>query len=372
MRPVFYGVLLCGALCSAPGANAFKLQAFGGSDDPLPAASSRQVLGFMRQFTSDVHERITREAHAMAGVPLADGVMAGVRWNDNPPALRLGVLFGACDAPADRAGESVGCFASMLRIDRMALEAISQREQAIAPLRSHFGDMQFLHAMAGRAGEPAVETRRNILRWAEFTWRVARGEIRPGARVHELRRGGSPLDPATAEWVSALFASPAKKTWTVRDLFVATTGDLRQVAFGALLHMVEDSYSAAHVRRAALRVQANGCPSYDAADAIAAFYTYSGQDTEKHGLCDDAPDWLETPRRGSPVEVLAELVRARREGRDWPAVRPMLEETVLRLADDAAAAAPGRCFEIVANPLAPEDSTAPPTALDPACREARP
>src|SRR5688500_11706308 len=143
--------LLVASLCGITAAHGFKLQAFGGGEAAPSAASS-----FMRQFSSDVHERMTREAYAMAGVGLAPGVIAGVRWNDNPPALRLGVLFGSCASAADPSLESVDCFASVLRIDRIALEAVSRREQAIAPLRSHFGDMQFLHAMAARTAEPAA------------------------------------------------------------------------------------------------------------------------------------------------------------------------------------------------------------------------
>ena len=40
-----------------------------------------------------------------------------------------------------------------------------------APLlvRSHFGDMQFLHAMAPRDKQDAISVRENIIVWAEFT-----------------------------------------------------------------------------------------------------------------------------------------------------------------------------------------------------------
>jgi hypothetical protein len=42
--------------------------------------------------------------------------------------------------------------------------------------RSHFGDLQFMHAMATKDGEPAETTRRKILMWAEFSWRTAMRE----------------------------------------------------------------------------------------------------------------------------------------------------------------------------------------------------
>jgi len=185
-----------------------------------------------------------------------------------------------------------------------------------------------------------------------------------------LRRERS-LDPATASWIGDLFRAPAKKHWTVQDLFLARGDRLRSVAFGSLLHLVEDSYSAAHVERVSTRVQPNGCASYDAADAIVEFHTYTGQDTEKHGLCDDAPDWLDAPRAGSPIDALAAIVRAYRGGEDWPAVKAILEGQVFRLAERTEPAATGRCFELKADAAFGEANTVPPTSLDPSCREPR-
>jgi hypothetical protein len=257
----------------------------------------------------------------------------------------------------------------MLRVDRVALEVLSRREQSIPTLRSHFGDMQFLHAMAVRGGEPARDTREKALRWAEFAYRVARGEIDGRENVFALR-GSRAMDPGTAEWLSALFRAPEKKLWRVQDVFLPKAGELRLVAFGTFLHLVEDSYSASHVERIASRYQPNGCASYDAADAIVEFHTYVGQDTEKHALCDDAPDWLESPRAGSPIDVLAELVRAYADGRDWTSVKPLLEEKVLRLAPRPLPARPGACFEAPAD-LALGESAPHPVALEAKCRGER-
>ncbi len=358
------------ALFAAGGAGAFKLQAVGPSSDASPlGVVNRQALGFLNHFTSDVHERITREAYETAGVKLTDDVIAGVRWNDNPPAVRIGALFGACNGSDLKLADGMACWTNMVRIDRMAWEALSRREKAIAPLRSHFGDMQFLHAMASRSGEPAVETRRNALRYAEFAYRVARGEIGPRANIFALRNARTALDPDTSAWASDLFSAPAKRLWTVQDIYLPRSGNLRLIAFGSLLHLVEDSYSAAHIWRRSTRVQANGCPSYDATDPILRFHTYVGQDTEKHGLCDDAPDWLETPRSGSPIEVLAQIVRAYRDGRDWPVVKAILEQQVFRLADDASDAQPGRCFELRFDPSADSSNAERIAVIDPACRE---
>lgn len=345
------------ALLFAPAALAFKLQAIA---PPGIAESDRQGHGFMSLFGSDVHERITRQAYVKAGIALTDGVIAGVRWNDSPPVLRLGPLAGPCNSR---------CWASMLRVDSVALEVLARREQAIPTLRSHFGDMQFLHAMAERVGEDPADTRQKALRWLEFSYRVARGEIGPRANVFELREAGTTMDAPTREWVSSLFRAPEKRLWRVQDVFLPGAGDLKAVAFGSFLHLVEDSYSASHVWRASSRLQANGCPSYDAGDAIVAFHSYVGQDAEKHAVCDDAPDWLESPRAGSPADVLAELVRAYTDGRDWRSVRVIVGEKVLRLAPAARPADTGRCFEsVMSDPNAPP---AHPVALEAGCAAGR-
>jgi len=229
--------------------------------------------------------------------------------------------------------------------------------------------MQFLHAMASRAGEPAAETRAKALRWLEFSYRVARGEIGPRENVFALRKLSTAMDVETRDWVSALFRAPEKKLWRVQDVFLPRGGDLRLVAWGSFLHLVEDSYSASHVRRAAMRFQANGCPSYSATDAILEFRTYVGQDTEKHALCDDAPDWLASAREASPIDVLAELVRAYAQGRDWAFVRALLEEKVFRLAPDAPVSRPGACFEARLESALQPEAAPRPVALDPRCGE---
>ena len=355
----------CALLSTA--AHAFKLQPWGPSPPQHSmAGADRQARAFMRQFTVDIHERITRQAYEIAGVKLTDDVIAGVRWNDNPPAIRASALFGGCSGPKMQGAEGIACWASMMRVDRMAWEAITRREKALAPMRSHFGDMQFLHAMAARAGESPEETRQKMLRWSEFAYRIARGEIEPRANVFQLHRARSPLDAGTAKWVSDLFRGPSKQLWTVQDMFLAKAESLRPMAFGSLLHLVEDSYSAAHVRRESKRLQANGCLSYDGLDPIVQFQTYVGQDAEKHGVCDDAPDWLEAPRAGSPAEVIAEIVRAYQANAEWPVVKAILEDRAFRLSAPAAAARPGRCFELLldATQMKTEERI---VTIDPSC-----
>src|SRR5258706_7540476 len=162
--------------------------------------------------------------------------------------------------------------------------------------------------MVGGADERAARTRLNVVRWSEFAYRTARGEIAPGANLFAMKRADTPLDAETAQWLAGLFQGPSKQLWTLEDMFLPKSKSLRLMAFGSLLHVVEDSYSASHVKRQTNRVQPNGCPSYDATDPIAQFRTFVGQDTEKHGVCDDAPDLLQSARPARPTDVMAAAV----------------------------------------------------------------
>ena len=192
----FFLVAFACAAC-AGSAHAFKLQGPGLPLVDLVPGVNRQQQAFLSQFSSDVHERITRRAYDAAGVRLPGDVMTGVRWNDNPPSVRLGALFGNCNSREMKLAEGLDCWTSMMRLDRMAWEALTRREKSIAPIRSHFGDMQFLHAMAARSGESAAETRWNVLRWSEFAYRVARGEVAPHANIFTLRASGAISPRAT-------------------------------------------------------------------------------------------------------------------------------------------------------------------------------
>src|SRR5260221_9661932 len=217
------------ALAAAP-AFAFKLEAWGSAHPEPPKGADRQTLGFMRLFNQDVHERITRRVYDLAGEKAPEDVVAGVRWNDNPPALQASALFGGCMGRQLALGEGMRCWTGMFRVDRLALEVLTKREKTLEPVRSHFGDMQFLHAMAVRAGEPAARTRLNILRWSEFAYRAARGEIEPGANIFEMKRCETPLEKETAQWLAGLFQGPSKQLWTLGGKFPPQSRRLPLVA----------------------------------------------------------------------------------------------------------------------------------------------
>lgn len=175
------------------------------------------------------------------------------RWPDDPErmlegagAIRFGLGYLSCGGRIrDRPGiDRVGLLCSM-----------------------HGGQLSFAHAMRSRTDESRDETLAAILDWVDFTYRAAGGEMPydRGFCSYFEERGG----PAGAALLSG-FRSCGRSGdgaggWTVATLFVRhciyliagcreARGDearreMRAAALGALLHLVQDSFSQGHVRR---------------------------------------------------------------------------------------------------------------------------
>jgi hypothetical protein len=146
----------------------------------------------------------------------------------------------------------------------------------------HYGRLQFIHAQASKedARDTAL-TRRIILSWARFAYRAAtEKEFRDSNYCEALKRKGTDEAlRARLSFSSEYWCERRRKTfwgiplwghyspWTVRTLFALQCsnpvqekicwerggkhGDetARMAAIGALLHLVQDSYSQAHVAR---------------------------------------------------------------------------------------------------------------------------
>lgn len=142
--------------------------------------------------------------------------------------------------------------------------------------RSHLGDLQFLHAMASRDGEPAALTRDSVLMWLELIWKIGSGDLRNNQLLRELKIPG----------ISKYFGTSG---WTIQDLLAlgipALRAHMAEVAFGSMAHVVSDSFAGGHVTRAApegARTYA-GASGYRAPGLIKEFHAYNRQDHSKHG-----------------------------------------------------------------------------------------
>lgn len=312
----------------------------------------RAAMVYIERFVHPVHEQVTHciygctgdrdacsspdKAHSFA----PDAVIAGIRWNDNPP-FEMGP---GRKGSAQYAGKTIRLpnysaywFKLFRHAEKEAREGKFFDAESDAGLlyRVHFGDMQFLHAMAARDGEKASETKRNMMMWAEFTYRLALGEIDRGI---EIRKTGIP-------GMEKLFYN---RGWTSQQLF--TRGDptfrgdrdFRDVAFGSLLHMVEDSFTGSHVRRDEPGgAKCEKTRNQFVPGKILRFYAYATQDHERHQEEDthEAFERHHLTVQPSVVEVGKVIKGFYDAGRPWPELREYLE-CVFELDDPDAEAGP--------------------------------
>lgn len=196
---------------------------------------------------------------------------------------------------------------------------------------SHFGRLQFMHAMAGPDDKSAQDTYDRIIEWARFSYRVASGEQDLDANYCATFDDPA-LSPALRSAFQLQGRSFCKKrprflflgsypAWTVRTLFTLTCpnplqskvcwedgsarGDekARLAATGALLHLVQDSFSQAHAERSeGGRVAEKGpFTSKVVCRFPTDYFDYSvqtdGQSEKVHGAADKPPQSIDTSCR---------------------------------------------------------------------------
>jgi hypothetical protein len=292
-----------GFLLLSPPAEAFKLSPEGSfierklasrSQDTWEKVLAALALRGIHKIGEPVHEEITNRILGCEGdsdicgapdyEPKNAYVLAGVRWNDDPPfRFEQGQgNFGGCEPGATvRLVTFPRCWANVFKDGEKRARNREVLDAATAPLvvRSHFGDMQFLHAMAARDKESAATVRERIITWAEFTWRIALGEFPLSTRVRDVSVIG----------IIEFFGS---KGWSIQDLFalgnphVRKPDNMSELAFGSLLHTVEDSFAGGHVERAMPDSQekcVGTSREYPIPGRIVEFHSYGQQDSRKHG-----------------------------------------------------------------------------------------
>lgn len=205
--------------------------------------------------------------------------------------------------------------------------------------RSHYGDMQFLHAMASADEEAASETREHVLLWAEFAYHVAVGRLDAETFMDRIEPSG----------LRAYF--PLQSGWTVNYLFaphyrLREGTYTRRMAAGSLLHMVQDSYSAAHVDREFGPTAR--CPT----GRVLEFHSYTHQDPDRHGAADIRSAWQARSFTDAqdPVNASATLLAYIAQGAEWDVVKSYLTGTVFCIDSDARIAGPGEFATIGATP----------------------
>ncbi len=296
--------ILVAILSFVPAAQAFKLTPEGSFIERKLASRSqgfweRQLSEFalkgIHKIGEPVHEEITNRILGCEGdsdicgasdyEPKNAYVLAGVRWNDDPPfRFEKGQgNYGGCETGATvRLVTFPRCWANVFKDGEKRAGNGEMLDAVAAPLlvRSHFGDMQFLHAMAPRDKQDAISVRENIIVWAEFTWRVSQGEFPLSTRVKDVPVNG----------IADFFQN---KGWSIQDLFalgnphVRRPDNMSELAFGSLLHIVEDSFADGHVERAMPEGKEKCIGSVNPMPGrILEFHSYGQQDSVKHATGD--------------------------------------------------------------------------------------
>jgi hypothetical protein len=354
-------LVLSGSLLAVSIASAHKLS-------PTATAEERRITGVqgswistlersatgwgLKAFGEPVHEEETDRIYGCDG-SICDGrdaikvpaaVLAGVRWNDDPP-FRISSGEGRdtrCKVTQTiRFQTQPYCWYQLFSDaqERSANNEVFDSESGAALLyRTHFGDLQFLHAMASADGVKPAETQRMILDWAQFNWRIMVGEYGLGTKL-------SGIDNDT---IRSRFG---RSGWNVQDLYTLGSpglrSQIRDVAFGSLLHMLEDSFAAGHVDRGSpldTRFCSIAGVQAEAPGLINEFHAYNHQDHALHAEA-DSRGALQEHLQDSPdvVDIGRQLVRAYKTNRSWEEVKPFFE-CVFAVADDARASSSGSQF----------------------------
>lgn len=290
--------------------------------------------------TSNVHETLIAASITLSNIqkrPFSDkfdvNYIKGVYWNDSPERS----LCPWCS----RIEAYHGALKWSLRFrEAQRLVADGKLFTHGDPVfeRSHYGDLAFIHGMATRDGVSARETRRKLLIWAEFAYKAATGKISAQTKVKDVKVQSfdevfNHRDDVYDKTLINLFGDP----------------DVRRSAIGSLLHLIQDSYSPAHIER----------ENHDQAEGrfcrgtVVRFLSYPNQDVGKHSEADKWPDNLPRTLKSDdricdPISagarILALYAANDFSGASWDEVRVFLETVVYPLKNPSAPSGPGEDF----------------------------
>lgn len=235
-------------------------------------------------------------------------VMRGVIWNDDPEAM----LFENNDNESANWSNGLVYGTSFKRFEQQAAKGTPFGPGASLLARSHFGDLQCLHAMATSVGLPATTTKKEVLDWAEFFYAVACGSVTDLVSVKVVASG------VLARWFPLT-------DMTVRELLVVGRGgSSAERSLGALLHIVQDSYSAGHVQR-------------DADGRVARFLCYVTQSHREHAKHDAMPrgGLYAIPWADAVIGACGALAQLVSKRRPWSHARTVLDQRVFALAPNS-------------------------------------
>ncbi|MBK7892705.1 MAG: hypothetical protein IPJ84_18220 [Bdellovibrionales bacterium] len=262
-----------------------------------------EAKGILKTYGQPIHENITRKAAVDSGLFSEEvfarqglknkqeiitaqkaGIKAlieGVRFNDDPEGYLLPGTEASRRLNPTRFSPALG----------FAVEFVDLiKDRAHDPTTaSHFGEYQYLHAMAGANMTPE-QIKEKIDGFAFHCWKMATEpnsfenfkkvyEIVAARIQSETKRGA---EPNAAEYTPHEFlVRKTAELFPKNVLFFHATNQtqFQYRALGALLHLIQDSYSKAHVVRV-------GWEDGDNSGKIRYFQDYSQQYSNAHGELD--------------------------------------------------------------------------------------
>lgn len=269
-----------------------------------------------------VHEQITLKSLQNAGLTDAGNyespgiweIMRGVIWNDDPDCL----FFDSNSDRTDDWSSGVEFGLAFKKYENAARSGVFYSNGSPLLARSHFGDLQCLHAMAAVDGiEPSV-TQEDILIWCEFFYTISAGRIDKETPV------SATLSGKMQRWF-------AGSSITVGELFkVANIGNVRDRSLGALLHLIQDSFSRSHVQR-------------NEQKEIERFYCYTHQDSSKHKESDKMPNGGldELPGAKDAIDVCTLVLNYASQLWPWSRLKEKLINNVFKLSANPMTSGPG-------------------------------
>jgi hypothetical protein len=265
-------------------------------------------------------------------------VIYGVRWNDLPPfrlrhnegaqCKKFAIATAACKVDQTvRFATQPECWYCLFNDAKAKAVARTisgcQKGKGVSRgnlmTRSHFGDLQFLHGMAHADNVPAEITQRKVLDWLEFAWKVSTREIRSDSLLKTIDI------PSIKEHFGC-------SEWSVADIYILGRNQhllpkLHHIAFGSVLHTVQDSFAGGHASR---EKDAPGgtCPgtAITKPPRIVEFHSYGGQDGHKHDARDARSALVQEAQRWpDAVEATRRLFEMNDAGATWADAKPYFQ-----------------------------------------------
>ena len=310
----------------------------------------------LHNFSDPVHETLTQKIFGCDGDwnDCADPdleyagpyVIAGLRWNDDPVfMLTPGEATNLPCSTKDTVSfvTQTRCWVGLFRDAEKKSAAdptyFKQPGKGSYLTRSHFGDLQFLHAMASEDGEPASVTKAKILMWAQFTWGVVEGKYRLETPLRDI-----PIEGWKTHFSNG---------HTVQDLFTMGRPWLRPhvkaLALGSLMHMIQDSFAQGHVDRNEPvfgQTCLNGTsPLFG---RVREFHSYAKQDHAKHKDSDSNESARKYVQLNDPdvIDAGKKMRQFFDRPSAWPEVEQYLSQCVFVLEDENRPSSAGDNYSI--------------------------